>query len=332
MKAKIENFLKVAYFNAQSIRNKMHIFRAMIASEDLDIVGITETWINEETRDFIGEYEIAGYKIFKKDRTCKKGGGVLLYVKNTLNPVKYDINTMHELIGIKINSTSRSMHIFLVYRPPHQPQISDDSLYRELSLAINNKLSLILGDFNAVVDWNTRTSESHQEGARLLEFVNDEFLHQWVDKPTRGNNTLDLVLSTEDNLISNLTIGEKLGKSDHSIVRFHINLSYQATKKTIQKLDFRRADFNQLKEKVRNLNYVHSGNFDNIWTSFIDAYKEMRTTCIPYRQTSSNGTLQPKWFNREIANKIKERNRIHKLLTVHNTQKERQLIGNYVGK
>ena len=126
-------------------------------------------------------------------------------------------------------------------------------------------------------------------------------------------------MSTEGNLITNLTIGEKLGKSDHSIVRFHINLSYQATKKTIQKLDFRRADFNQLKEKVRNLNYVHNGNFDNIWTSFIDAYRETRTTCIPYRQTSSNGTLQPKWFNREIANKIKERNRIHKLLTAHNT-------------
>ena len=120
MNAKIENFLKVAYFNAQSIRNKMHLFRAMTAREDLDIVGTTETWINKETRGFVGCYERAAYKIFKNE--------VLLYVKDTLNPIKYGITTMHELIGITINSTNRNMYIFLVYRPPHQPQISNNEL------------------------------------------------------------------------------------------------------------------------------------------------------------------------------------------------------------
>ena len=47
----------------------------MVASEELDIIGITETWIQENTKDFIGEYEIPGYKLFKKDRIKKKGGG-----------------------------------------------------------------------------------------------------------------------------------------------------------------------------------------------------------------------------------------------------------------
>ena len=46
---------------------------------------------------------------------------------------------------------------------------------------------------------------------RLLDFANEEYLTQWVDKPTRGNNTLDLVFSSEDNMISKLSVGEKLG-------------------------------------------------------------------------------------------------------------------------
>ena len=49
----------------------------MVAIEELDIIGMTETWIKEKTRDFI-EYGIHGYKLFKKNSLLKKGGGILL--------------------------------------------------------------------------------------------------------------------------------------------------------------------------------------------------------------------------------------------------------------
>ena len=55
--------------------------------EKPDIVGITETWISTTTTDFEGEYDLLGYKMFKRDRIGKKGGGVLLYIKDCLNPV-----------------------------------------------------------------------------------------------------------------------------------------------------------------------------------------------------------------------------------------------------
>ena len=61
---------------------------------------------------------------------------------------------------------------------------------------------------------------------RLLDFANEEYLTQWIDKPTRGNNTLDLVFSSEDNMISKLSVGEKLGKSDHNMIRFEILTSF----------------------------------------------------------------------------------------------------------
>lgn len=292
----------------------------MVASENLDIIGITESWINEETRDFIGEYELPGYKLFKKDRTNKKGGGVLLYIRDTLNPIDCNISTARELIGVKINSFDINMHIFLVYRPPHQSQVLDDDLYGRLGLETRNKLCIILGDFNASVDWDTRASTSYLEGSRLLEFVNSEFLHQWVDKPTRGNNTLDLVLSTEDNQVTNISIGESLGKSDHNIIRFQINIPHKRESKKCKQADFRRANFTQLCEEIENLSYEQNGNIDNVWNSFLDMYTAKRASCVPDRQITTNGALQPRWFNRDIANKIKERNKAHKLLTTQPTQ------------
>ena len=53
-------------FNAQSIRNKMDLFRALLEIEKPEIVGITEIWIHTKTRDFEGEFEILGYKMFKR--------------------------------------------------------------------------------------------------------------------------------------------------------------------------------------------------------------------------------------------------------------------------
>ena len=312
----------MAQFNAQSIRNKVDLFKAMVASENLDIIGITETWIQEETRDFVGEYEIAGYKLFKKDRKSKIGGGVMLYVRDHLNPIECKIETTHEVIGININSLGRKMTVILVYRPPHQPQTNDEELYRQLGQEINNKLSLVMGDLNAAANWDTMTSTSHQEGNRLLEFVNNEFLYQWVDKPTRGNNILDIVLTSEDNLIANLTVGEKLGKSDHKIVRFQINIPQAKEKKIIKKLDYRRGNFNQLKEHVKNLEYNKTGDINTQWESFVDEYKEKRSRCIPLRKVLPNGRPQPKWFSREIANKIKERNRVHKSINLQPTPSE----------
>ena len=228
----------MAQFNARSIRNKTTQFRAMIASENLDIIGITETWIQEKTKDFIGEHEIPGYKLFKKDRLNKKGGGVMIYVRNHLNPIECKLETEHEVVGVNINSLGKNLLVMLTYRPPHQTIDLDNELYRLLGQEVNGKLSVIMGDFNAAVNWDCMSSKSYTEGNRLLEFVRNEFLHQWVDKPTRGDNILDIVLSTEDNLISNISVGEYLGKSDHRIVRFEINIPQKKEQKIIKKLDY----------------------------------------------------------------------------------------------
>ena len=75
-----------------------------------------------------------------------------------------------------------------------------------------------MGDFNAAVNWDTMNSTSFTEGHRLIKFVNNEFLHQWVEKPTRGENILDVVLPTQDNLVSNIKVGENTGKNFKAVL------------------------------------------------------------------------------------------------------------------
>ena len=54
--------------------------------------------------------------------------------------------------------------------------------------------------------------------------IQDSFLTQHVLEPTRGENVLDIVLSSQKELVDNVKIFELLGNSDHNQIHFDINV------------------------------------------------------------------------------------------------------------
>ena len=72
-------------FNARSLRNMFSDLEALAASDDFHIIGVSESWINTENIDFLAEYNLPNYSTFSCERQDKKGGGVLIYVKVSLN-------------------------------------------------------------------------------------------------------------------------------------------------------------------------------------------------------------------------------------------------------
>ena len=60
-------------------------FSAAVYDLNADIIGITESWTNTDITD--AEISLPDYVLFRCDRpTNNKGGGVLLYVRSSLNP------------------------------------------------------------------------------------------------------------------------------------------------------------------------------------------------------------------------------------------------------
>ena len=289
----------------------MDLFRSLMVLEKPDIVGISETWIHSNTRDFDGEYEIQGYRMFKKDRTDKEGGGVLLYVKEHLDPIECNTDSNHEMMGVCLNKLNKKLHIYIVYRPPHQSSDKDDSLYSSLKTAIRNKLCIVMGDFNCNIDWQARTTNS--EGQRLLDFVSEEYLTQWVTKPTRGNNILDLVFSSEENMISDVDVGEKLGKGDHNIIRFKVESSFPRNNKSFRKLNFKRANFERLQNMIREIPISRSLDTEKIWQSYKTSFMAAQDICIPQTKIKAGKIPSPNWFNRNIGNAIKDRQKAYRL-------------------
>ena len=73
------NRIKLFHLNAQSIKSRNHIIqiRELVVNKKMDILAISESWLNSSTSN--AEVEIIGYKLHRLDRLHKKGGGVCIY-------------------------------------------------------------------------------------------------------------------------------------------------------------------------------------------------------------------------------------------------------------
>ena len=80
---------------------------------------------------------------------------------------------------------------------------------------------MICGDFNhRTINWELLHSE--EKGRRFLELSMDCFVTQHVREPTRGENTLDLVLTINPHIVDKVVVSEPFGSNDHNIVEFKI--------------------------------------------------------------------------------------------------------------
>ena len=65
---------RCSYTNARSLRANMGELECLVSKENLDIVGITETWWKGENQ---WDMVIPGYKLYRKGREGCTGGGVV---------------------------------------------------------------------------------------------------------------------------------------------------------------------------------------------------------------------------------------------------------------
>ncbi len=97
----------------------MNELQCLTKTEDFDVIAVTETFIDTNNNDLISEYNIDNFIFFNKDKVNRKGGGVALYVKSSLQPVDKtpkDSNVEH--VSVSTNTDQLKINISVTYRPP----------------------------------------------------------------------------------------------------------------------------------------------------------------------------------------------------------------------
>ena len=95
----------------------------------------------------------------------------------------------------------------------------DQEIYEQIMEISLNQEAVFIGDLNLPVSkWGDPLS-SHA-GQDLYMDLQDSSLYHFVQSPTSGNNILDLVLATSEDLVDNIKVGDVFSNSNHCIITF----------------------------------------------------------------------------------------------------------------
>ncbi|CAM5076528.1 unnamed protein product [Eretmochelys imbricata] len=326
-KGRSTGYLKCLYTNAQSLGNKQGELEVLVMSRNYDVIGITETWW-DNSHDWSTVMD--GYKLFRKDRQGRKGGGVALYVREQYDcsELRYETVEKPECLWIKFRSVCNKSDVVVgvCYRPPDQGDEVDEAFFRQLTEATRSQALILMGDFNFPdICWESNTAV-HRQSKKFLESVGDNFLAQVLEEPNRGGAFLDLLLTNRVELVGEAKVDGNLGGSDHELVEFRILTQGRKVSSRIRTLDFRKADFDSLRERMARIPWgtnLKGKGVQESWLYFKESLLRLQGQTIPMSRKNSKYGRRPAWLNGEILADLKHKKEAYKKWKVgHMTREE----------
>ena len=319
--------LSIVFSNLRSIVNKWHDFVAEVLVDNPDIIGVTESWLHSDIGN--SEISIPGYYIFRQDRldtTKGRGGGVLLYIRDSINCIDRTAQVSHgfsNCIWCEVNTNSsrcgnsNTVLIGIIYRSPNSTPETNQLLF-DCVRAVSSKQVILLGDFNFPdINWHLCTSGPH--GKDFLDLVSDCFLTQHVLFPTRGNNCLDLILSSDPNLVSNVVNKGKIGSCDHDLISFDVHVFTQISSCNRLVPDFNKADFEGMKLSL-SIDWhslLSSLSPDDAWLAFRDRVNRVVKTFVPLRKCRNS--RRPVWLSRDVLRAVRKKRKLWRQFKLSNS-------------
>lgn len=166
-------YLQVCHVNTQSLMAHWDEFNLYFREQISHIICLSETWLKPEVPDRM--IDLVGYRLFRRDRIGKGGGGVAFYLLDCL--VARILRQSDELYCRKpeyiiaeiSDKFAPKLLLAVVYRPPNYGYLQEfENVVFDLQTSYNNMI--IIGDFNidmAVDCYETRRMQTFLTASNL---------------------------------------------------------------------------------------------------------------------------------------------------------------------
>ena len=306
--------LRCLYFNARSIYCRRFDLAVYLATCDcdFDIIAITESFLDSSiSNSFIVPSLYIGHCL---DRN-RHGGGLLVMVKESLSVTRiFDLETDCELLWLELFSQTGPLLFGAFYRPPNCALSVLNSLNYSL-LSIRTKYPIVLcGDFNLPhVDWLTVSpSISSPVTTLLCSIVNDNFLSQMVNFPTRQDNILYLILVNDTNIVSRVHPVDSLPGTDHEAIYFEASTVPPTQQKSPRYFyNYCKADFDLFCDSLHLMpwNCISSSDVEEAWSLWKDMFFGAADAAIP--KVRWRRSRMKHWFSYETIHLIRLKHRLY---------------------
>ena len=212
-------------------------------------MALQETWIPPDVPPAIVD-DIAppGFTAYHVHRPTR-GGGLAIIIRDHFQARLVDLKwkpRLFELQLLRINlNPKRTLLIANIYQPTSSPSSEFFEELDELFLRISVDPSdvLVCGDFNCPGSSNDRVSD------RLEDVLISADLEQHVHESTREHNLLDILATSDPDLVSSIHIVDSRSVSDHKLV--------------IASLDINPAKPEVIRQTFRNLKNSNASEFES---------------------------------------------------------------------
>lgn len=254
--------LSVCCFNTQSIcarkLSKLDELRQILMIAKVDIVCVTESWLNEKTDTNI--LSINGYHIIRHDRLGRLGGGILIYIKHG---IKFDIVAKSdnqlgiphtEYMAFEASIQNYKILIACFYNPPDvdSAECVDDI---QLNFGSKYEYSLFLGDFN------TNLLEPSRKTTRLSSVLSTFNMSCLGNQPTfyhmNGSSQLDLMFFSDESKVLrfNQVDAPVFSKHDLIFASFDFDVDHNISPYSFR--DYNSINVDGLLEHFNNLDWLN---------------------------------------------------------------------------
>ena len=302
--------IKTLYTNADQLVNKLDDLLLIIAQESPELIAITEVIPKAQVHP-LGKatLSIPGYELFTnfdpEQPIVERKRGVAIYVTSSLEVSEFEVHCREiEHIWLKVTlGHNESLLVGCVYRSPSSDlRNSTNELCQTFRMVtgLAPPRLVVMGDFNyRDIDWNNWHVPSaniiNKPQTDFITTLQECFLHQHVTEPTRHRpnqapSLLDLIISNEEDLISNLQYQPGLWKSDHLCLLFNINCCpvHQPRKITLPNYD--RGNYVKMNQELIAVEWekeLSSKDFSEAWQHFSNYCDNLMKANIPQHRPST---------------------------------------------
>lgn len=289
-----------------------------LEDDETDIACLQETWLkpsDKSTYQMISEY---GYKILKKERPGKRGGGLMILYKPHLKLKKFflsptSVHKTFEYLCCKMLWNDKIIKIVNIYRIPYstkQPytikMFMDEFTIFMSDISESAGLILLCGDFNInFANMNDANVES------FVNLVSSYNLRQMVKIPTHVKGGLLDLIMVDKSICSGKMVVEtdQTIHTDHYPVKLKLPTDYPLNQPpvVIRKVrDLHTIDVVKFKNDLKNENITDPKFVSRLTISeSIDLYNSTLTKlldvhCPLVDKKYRSNHLKSKWFNDDL--------------------------------
>ena len=316
----------IIHFNARSLKANFENVKTYLnsLSKEFHIIAISESWFDENINEL--DYKLDRYNMVFTSRSDKRGGGVVLYVRQDLNFVKKNdfcssISNVLESVTLEIVlENDKNVIISCIYRTPGTDvDTFTDYIERLLKSIKNGKSIYLCGDINIdLLRYN-----NHQVTKEFIDLLFSYGLYPIISKPTRVTSLTATVI---DNIFTNNVFNICTCSILCNDISDHLLIYCTAKQKGVCEKQNHRFSYTRVyneknvsnfKEALENNNWDRvyaSDDVDEIFDCFINDFTKLHEVYFPVKRVRvDKKSIEKPWMTKSLVNACRKKNNLYKI-------------------